>query len=328
MELGLQFARMEPAACRALAQTAEGLGYDLITFPDHVLMEGPEGQYDPHTPLYDVMQVAAIVADATKKIRIGHLVLCNLFRHPVMTAQSLATLDNISNGRAIAGLGSGWTEREFRTTGMQFPPIGERLRMLDEALTCMRSLWTNEETTFAGEFYQLKDAILWPKPKQKPYPPILLGGGGKGLLRLAAKHGDAINLIAETGKAGRITIEEIKRLTNDAFREKISFVREEAKKFGRDPGKIVVSNVVFNLMLTDSREATRKTLESMAPMFGTTVEAMAQSSMSLIGTPEECVIELRRRVKDWSVSQFIFASMTGLDEKLIRRLKEEVLAHL
>jgi alkanesulfonate monooxygenase SsuD/methylene tetrahydromethanopterin reductase-like flavin-dependent oxidoreductase (luciferase family) len=209
MEFGLQLANMEPARFRAIAQAAEGLGYDLITLPDHVVMEGPEGQYDPHTLIYDVMQIAAIIAEATKRIRVGHLVLCNLFRHPVIAAQSLATLDQISGGRAIAGLGSGWTEREFRMTGMPFPPIAERLRMLDEALTCMRSLWTNEQTTFSGEFYEFREAILWPKPVQKPHPPILLGGGGKGLLRIAAKHADAINLIAETGKKGRISVDEI-----------------------------------------------------------------------------------------------------------------------
>jgi probable F420-dependent oxidoreductase len=329
MEFGLQFANMEPARFRALAQTAEGLGFDLVTLPDHVVMEGPEGQYDPHTLIYDVMQIAAIIADATKKIRVGHLVLCNLFRHPVITAQSLATLDNISGGRAIAGLGTGWTEREFRMTGMPFPPITERLRMLDEALTCMRSLWTKEQTTFEGEFYQLKDAILWPKPKQKPYPSIVLGGGGKGLLRIAAKHADAINIIAETGKAGRITIDEIRRMTNDAFREKINFVREEAKRNGRDPKSVVISNVVFSTVVTDSREATRKTLEATAPMFGTTPEALAQSSMSLIGTPEECVTELRRRAKEWDVGQFIFSGAMGShDEQSLRRLKEQILAHV
>ena len=84
---------------------------------------------------------------------IGHLVLCNLFRHPAITAQSLMTLDHLSSGRLLAGFGTGWTETEFRMTGIPFPRIAERLRMLDEALTCIKSLWTKEETTFAGEFY-------------------------------------------------------------------------------------------------------------------------------------------------------------------------------
>ena len=329
MEFGLQLANMEPARFGAMAQAAEGLGYDLITFPDHIVMEGPERQYDPRTLAYDMTLIAAIVADATKRIRVGHLVLCNLFRHPVITAQSLTTLDNISGGRAIAGLGTGWTEREFRMTGIPFPPIAERLRMLDEALTCMRSLWTNEHTTFAGEFYQFRDAILWPKPKQKPYPPIVLGGNGKGLLRIAAKHADVINIVSEAGNRGHISLDEMKRLTNDAYREKIRFVREEAKRLGRDPEAIAISNVVFNLVLTESREATRKTVEASAPMFGTTPEALLQAPLSLIGTNEECAAELRRRAKEWGVSQFIFSgAMAAMDEQMIRRLKEQVLVHV
>jgi probable F420-dependent oxidoreductase len=328
MEFGIQLANMEPAKFRAIAQAAEGLGYDLVTFPDHIVMEGPEKQYDPHTLAYDMTLIAAIVADATKRIRVGHLVLCNLFRHPVITAQSLTTLDNISGGRAIAGLGTGWTEREFRMTGIPFPPITDRLRMLDEALTCMRSLWTNEET-FAGEFYQFRDAILWPKPKQKPYPPIVLGGNGKGLLRIAAKHADVINIVSEAGTKGHISLDEMKRMTSNAFREKVDFVREEAKRHGRDPNAIAISTVVFNLVLTDSREATRKTLEAAAPMFRTSPEALAYAPLSLIGTPEECAVELRRRAKEWSVSQFIFSgAMAPLDEQALRRLKEQVLAHV
>src|SRR5271170_8040533 len=164
LEFGFQFANMEPSRIRDLAQVAEGLDFDDIVFPDHFVLEGPERQSDPHALAWDMMSMAAAVATATKKIRIGHLVLCNLFRHPAITAQSLMTLDHLSNGRLLAGLGSGWTETEFEMTGIPFPPITERLRMLDEAIAVILSLWKNERTTFDGEFYHLKDAILWPKP--------------------------------------------------------------------------------------------------------------------------------------------------------------------
>ncbi len=328
MEFGLQIANLEPSRVRDIAQAAEGLGYDLILFPDHVVMEGPGGQYDPHALAYDHVTMAAVVADATKKIRVGHLVLCNLFRHPVITAQALMTLDHISGGRLVAGLGTGWTETEFKMTGIPFPPIAERLRMLDEALTCIRSLWTNERTTFDGEFYQLRDAILWPKPLQKPHPPILLGGGGKGLLRIAARHADVININIDAGKPGRIDFDEIRRLTDDAYRAKVKFVRDEAARLGRTPDAVQISNPLFQVIITESREATRKTAEAMAPMFGVTPEAMLQAPIGLIGTPDECVAELRRRAKDWGVAQFIFSGGIGADEKQMRRLKEEILAHV
>jgi probable F420-dependent oxidoreductase len=327
MEFGIQLWNLEPAQYRAYAQTIEGLGFDLVAFPDHIVMEQPERQYDPHGLAYDMIAIAAAVIEATKKIRVGHLVLCNLFRHPVITAQSLTTLDHLSGGRLVAGLGSGWTETEFKMTGIPFPPITERLRMLDEALTCIRSLWANERTNFAGEFYKLTDAILWPKPIQKPRPPIIVGGSGKGLLRITAKHSDYINIIIEAGKVGHISLKEMKRLTDESYRAKIDFVREEAKRAGRSADAVKISSMIFTWMLTDSREATRKTAESMAPMFGQTAEQLLQSPMGLIGTPEECIVELKRRIKSWGLSQIIFSG-TGIDEATYRRLWEKVLVHV
>jgi probable F420-dependent oxidoreductase len=325
MEFGLQIANVEWQQLRDIAQAAEGLGFGALFVPDHVVAEGPERQYDPHHLSYDSMIQVAILSEATKTARIGHLVLCNLFRHPVMTAQSLSSLDRLSGGRVLAGLGTGWTEREFRMTGIPFPEIGPRLRMLDEALTCMRSLWTREETTFSGEFYQLRDAILWPKPVQQPHPPILLGGSGKGLLRVAAKHADVVNIISDAGKPGYIKLENVAKLTEDSFRSKIRFVREEARRHGRDGQAIQISNVIFSTILTDSVAATQMTAEGMAPMFNTTPEGMLHSPLALIGTPEQCIAELKRRQREWDLSQVVFGSMP---EDLMRRLGKDVLPHV
>ena len=329
MEFVLQLSNLEPARVRAIAQVAEGVGFDAIVFPDHVVMEGPERQYDPHTLAYDAMIMAAVVADATKKIKVGHLVLCNLFRHPVITAQSLVALDHVSNGRLLAGLGTGWAETEFQMTGIPFPPITERLEMLDEALQCITSLWANERTNFDGKYYHLRDAILWPKPIQKPRPPVIVGGGGKGLLRIAAKYADYVNIVPDAGKGGKVSIDEVKKITDESFRRKLDFVRDEAKRLGRDASAIKFSNFIFNSMITNSREETRKTAEMMAAGFGmANGEAMLQSPVSLIGTPEECIAELKRRAKAWGISQFCFATMMAIDEAQVRRLHEQVLSHV
>jgi probable F420-dependent oxidoreductase len=308
MEYGLQLANLDFRKLRDRAQAAEGQGYRVITVPDHVVMEGPERSFDPHNLSYDPMVMVAVLAEATKKAQVGHLVLCNLFRHPVITAQSLASLDQLSGGRLIAGLGTGWTEREFQMTGLPFPDITTRLRMLDEALTCMRSLWSKDETTFAGEFYKFDGCILWPKTVQQPAPPILLGGGGKGLLRVAAKHADVVNIISDAGKPGYIKFENIAKLTDDAFTLKVKFLRDEAARHGRDGKKIRISNMIFTVILTNSPAKTRATVEGMAPMFNTTPEGMLRSPMVLIGTPEECVAELQRRQREWDVSQVLFGS--------------------
>jgi probable F420-dependent oxidoreductase len=275
-----------------------------------------------------MVAMAAYAAAATRKIRIGHLVLCNLFRHPAITAQSLMTLDHLSFGRAVAGLGTGWTESEFRMTGIAFPPITERLRMLDEALTVIKSLWAKEQTTFDGEFYKLRDAILWPKPVQKPHPPIIVGGGGKGLLRIAAKHADYLNIIPDSGKPGHMSLANARKLTDDSYRGKASFVRDESKRLGRHPDAMKISSFIFMAQLTESREATARSAEMLASAFGQTVDQVLQSPMLLIGTPDDCIIELRRRIRDWGLSQCIFATSAFADEAGLRRLREQLLAHI
>ena len=326
MEYGVQFFPLECDRLREAAQAAEELGFDLITLPDHVIYEGPEGQYDPNALAYDPMICAAVVCQATHKVRVGHLVLCNLFRHPVMTAMSLTTLDRMSGGRLVAGLGTGWTETEFKMTGIPFPDITTRLRMLEEALHCIRSLWTEQKTTFKGEFYHFNQAVLSPKPVQKT-PPILLGGGGKGLLRLAGKHADYVNIISEVGSKGKITFENIRKMTDDAFRAKVKFVRDEAARCGRDPHSVRISNFVFNLVLTDSPEMTRNVAEGMAPVFRQSTEGILQSPLALIGTPEECVRELRRRRDQWGVEQFIF-SVPDANLDTMRKLSEQVIKNV
>src|SRR5260370_38869897 len=147
----------------------------------------------------------------------------------------MMAVDQVSGGGVGGGLGWGWTKREFKRGGIQFPPITERLRMLDEAIEVILSLWKNDRTTFDGEFYHLKDAILWPKPIQQPHPPIIVGGGGKGLLRIAAKYADYVNIIPNACKRGHISMEVVKRTTNKSFREKVSFVPDEANRLGRKP---------------------------------------------------------------------------------------------
>jgi len=321
MKFGLQLAGLDWQALRDLAQTAEGYGFHNLYFPDHLVLEGPQRQRED-IPARDPMVEAAVVIEATKKVRIGHLVLCNLFRHPAVTFRSLATLDEQSGGRVIAGLGTGWTETEFRMTGLPFPDITTRLRMLDEALTCLRGLGKDEPFSFEGEFYKFQEAVLLPKPVQRPFPPILLGGSGKGLLRLAAKHAEALNIISGIGKEGYISMAGVGKLTDATFKQKVRFVREEAKRLGRDGGRIAMSQTVFTLMLTDSPEASRATLESFGGMLQLPPEETRKSPLFLIGTPEECAKELKRREREWELGETIFAAR-GAD--VLKRIATEVL---
>jgi probable F420-dependent oxidoreductase len=309
---------------RDMAQQAEELGFDVLYFPDHLVLEGPERQRIDG-PAFDSMAMAMIAAESTRRVRIGHLVLCNLFRHPAITAQSLATLDHLSGGRALAELGSGWTETEFRMTGIPFPPIGERLRMLDESLTCIRGLWGDTPFSHDGQFYHFREADLSPKTIQKPRPRIVLGGGGTGLLRVAARHADVLNVIADVGRRGFISMQGAAQLDDHGFRAKVDFVRAEAIRMGRDPQSIEMSNFAFSFILADSSDGAKAVREGMAGMLGTTAEAVAQSPMALIGTPEEMIVELRRRAKAWDVREVVIQLQ---DEALATRFAREVMPSL
>lgn len=322
MEIGVYFAGKEFAQYRDLARAAEALGFSSIMLPDHIVYEGVEGEYDPRFLAYDWMMVAAVIAEATKKIQVGHLVLCNLFRHPAIAAQSLTSLDHLSNGRAIVGLGTGWTKSEFDMTGIPFPEIGERLGMLDESLTCMRSLWTNERTTFKGKYYNFNEAILWPKPVRKPHPPIVVGGGGKGTMRIAAKHADYVNIIVEVGAQGQVKTSEIGRFTEDRFKERVKFVREEAVRYGRNPRSIKISATCFIAVLADSRAKEEAAVKEMATVFHSTPDAVRRGLMSLVGNAEEWVNELKRREKELEIEQMIIPVE---DEATLRLIGEQVL---
>ena len=196
--------------------------------------------------------------------------------------------------------------------------------MLDEALTCLRGLWSGEPFTFTGEFYRFENATMPPRPVQRPYPPILLGGSGRGLLRIAARHADELNIISDVGRAGYIALANTRKFDDASFRAKVAFVHEEAKRAGRDGDRIAISTAVFTTIFTDSPAATRATAGQMGAMFGGT-DAVLASPLFLIGTPAEMVAELRRRRTAWGLTEVIL-SFAG--EDVLRRFGEEVLPHL
>ena len=320
MEFGVQIGSAELGEMKALAAKSEALGFGVIMIPDHIVYEGPEKQIDTGWLSYDAMVRAALILEATKRVQVGHLVLCNLFRHPSITAQGITTLDHLSGGRAFCGIGTGWTATEFAMTGIPYPDMATRLEMLDESLTVMKLLWSQERTTFAGKHYQLKDAMLYPKPKSQPK--ILLGGGGKGLLRVAAKHADVVNIIAEVGANGYISTAEAAKLTDDAFRAKVKFLRDEAKRHGRDGNAIRISNVAFTTMITESPEHTKGVCEAMAGFFRIPAEAVPKTPLALIGQPAELAAEISRRRREWDVSQVMFSAR---EPALLDRLANEVI---
>jgi alkanesulfonate monooxygenase SsuD/methylene tetrahydromethanopterin reductase-like flavin-dependent oxidoreductase (luciferase family) len=145
----------------------------------------------PDGPCFETWTTLAAMATQTCRIRIDALVNGVIYRDPATLAKSATMVDIMSNGRLEFTLAAAWVEREFRTYGLPFPPLAERLARLDEALTVVRALWTQPRTTYEGRYHAVHDAPLEPKPLQQPHPPIMVGGSGRGTLQVAAKHADA-----------------------------------------------------------------------------------------------------------------------------------------
>src|SRR5215468_6396513 len=276
------------------AQLAESLGFAVVFVPDHYVFE-LLGTLQTSTPAYEMFFVMATLAQRTRTIRIGSHVACMLFRHPAMTARLFAQIDEASGGRVIAGVGAGWTRAEFAMMGIDFPPVSERLEMMDEAVAVMRGLWGEAPFTFAGRYYRVTDAICRPRPVQQSGPPVMLGGSGNGILRRAGAWADIIHMVPQIGAAGTTTLDEIRRFDDDSLPEKLSRVRAAEATAGRAPGSVRFASTIFSYSPTDSPAQTQAIAESMAGMFGLSPEALRRHPIALIGTPDEMIAELRRR---------------------------------
>jgi F420-dependent oxidoreductase-like protein len=169
---------------------ADEAGFDHIWPFDHLIALGS----DPTKLIFDGWTILGAVAENTKRARIGLNVTGNLYRHPGLLAKIAVTVDHLSGGRLEMGMGAAWNEPEFTMYGLPFPSAADRIRMMDEACSVLKALWTEERATLKGRFYQLDAALAEPKPIQRPYPPIWIGGSGpKRTLRVVAKHADVWN---------------------------------------------------------------------------------------------------------------------------------------
>ena len=308
MDFALQLAGLPPETLLEQARVAESLGFSSLYVPDHLAYEQPGSSLDDTTPAWEATAILGALAVGTTKLRLGGHVLCNLLRHPGLTAQATSTLDHLSGGRAILGLGAGWTRAEFAMMGIPFPDVKERLRMLDEAVRVIKRLFTEDRVDFTGEFYRLDGAFTTPRPVQKPRPPILLGGSGKGLLRIAAREADVVNVIVDSGRKGTVVPEEIAKLTEDGFRRKLDFVRDETRAAGRTDGGPTLSTTIFMLVVTDEAEQADQMAAGMAGAFGISPEEIRRMPIALFGTPEQCIAELRRREREWGIGHMVIGA--------------------
>jgi F420-dependent oxidoreductase-like protein len=175
-------------------RTADRLGFGAVWDYDHFY-----GPSENSAPTYEGWTTLAAMAVVIQRARIGCLVSGVTFRNPAILAKMAATVDHISGGRLNFGLGAGWHEDEHRGYGIDFPSPATRVAMLEEALTVIRKLWTEESVTFTGQFFTLENALCEPKPLQRPHPPIVIGGAEPKMLRVIARHADMWNMPGHEG---------------------------------------------------------------------------------------------------------------------------------
>jgi F420-dependent oxidoreductase-like protein len=171
----------------ATATRAEELGYDSVWVYDH-LHNVP---VPSHETVFESWTALGALSQRTTRVRLGHMVGCNLLRNPALVAKMAATLDVISGGRVEWGIGTGWEEHELRAYGYDFPPPAERIGRVSEAIDIVRAMWTQPDATYDGRYYRVHGAQCDPKPLQQPHPPIWIGGAGEQLmLRVVARQAD------------------------------------------------------------------------------------------------------------------------------------------
>lgn len=231
---------------RAAALEFEALGFDSLWVCDHLY-----GVPVPNLPILEAWTELAAVAALTRRAALGTLVTPPFFRNPGVLAKQVATLDRIAPGRVILGLGAGWFPPEFESYGLPFPPLGERMRALDEIAEVLPRLWTEERVSFDGRYVHLADALCEPKPERRPR--LLVGGGGERvLLRIAARRADLWNNLA---------------LHQPRLAHKIEVLKRHCTEVGRDFDEVEVSQQC-TVVIAGDEAAARTSLEKARKVFG------------------------------------------------------------
>jgi F420-dependent oxidoreductase-like protein len=273
-------------AVLGLTKHAEATGWDAACLTDHFMPNTADRVGDN----LECLGTLAALAGLVPRIRLGTIVLGNTYRHPAVLAKTLTTIDVVSGGRLIAGIGGAWQQNEHQAYGIPFYTVGERLARLDEACQVLKMLWTQDRSTFKGRFYQLDDAPANPKPVQQPHPELLIGGGGeKVTLKIAAKHADHWN----TWGGPRI------------LRAKNAILDQHCAAVGRDPKKILRS-AVMPLVISDDKADVEKVRQASMRRMGFD-EARAQDTV--LGGSVAQVQDTLGQLREAGVGQLFVPSM-------------------
>jgi probable F420-dependent oxidoreductase len=279
---------------RDKARKLEDLGFSTLFMPDHF---GEE-----LAPLPAIAMAAA----HTTTLRVGSLVFDNDYKHPAILAKEAATIDLLSDGRLELGIGAGWMRTDYDQLGLPYDSPAVRVDRFEEALHVVKQCFTGEKFTYHGEHYRISDYASYPKPVQQPHPPLLVGGGGKRVLSIAAREADiiGINPNLRAGEIGRdATVDSLKEKTD----QKVQWVRDAAGPRWDD------IEIQMRFFITSVRPDRMAMAEALAPAFGVSPEEALESGAVLVGTEDEIAEQLHRRREEWGLS-YVVVGDDNVDE--------------
>ena len=269
-----------------IARRAEELGFRTLFLPDHF------GEQLAPIP------AMAAAAAATTKLRVGALVFDNDYKHPVVLAKELATIDVLSGGRVEVGLGAGWMKTDYDQSGISYDPPSTRVDRFEEGLAVIAALFGPDPVTFDGTYYQVTDLVGHPRPVQQPRPPILIGAGMKRMLTIAGRHADIVG-INPSMPNGRIDADTAKSGMAELTDQKLAWVKEAA---GERYADIEINLHNYACIVTDDRQ---KVADEYAQLFGMSAEDMLEFPHAMVGTVEEICESLQARRERWDASYIV-----------------------
>jgi F420-dependent oxidoreductase-like protein len=284
-------------------QNADALGFDSAYVFDHFM---PILGSDTDGPCLEGWTLLTALALRTHVLQVGTLVTGNTYRNPALLAKMATTVDILTGGRVVLGIGAAWFEREHEAYGFPFYTAKERAERLDEALQVITKLWTEDHPSFAGKYYTLDKAPFAPKPLQKPHPPIMIGGKGKKwIMPLVSRYAQQWN--APLG------------LTPDEIRERIAIINAECKRIGRDPCDVEVSAFLVLYAISDVPLA--------GPIMGLAARWMTNENVArglLAGSPKQITEKIQTYV-DAGVTNIIMNIQPPYDVVMMQRFAKEVM---
>jgi F420-dependent oxidoreductase-like protein len=288
---------------RDLAREAEREGFGSVWLMDHLFqipVVAPETD-----PILECWTTLAALAEATTTVKLGTLVSAVGFRPPSIVAKVVATLDVISKGRMIAGLGAGWCDWETLAYGFPFPPTPERLQQLEDAVPILRAMWTEERATFEGRHFHVRNAICSPKPIQQPHVPIMIGGSGaKVTLRIVAEHAQAHNI----GLGDAATCRQV-----------LADLHGHCDRLGRDYDAIWKTRLT-PIMFAESEADIQRRIDHLRPA---AEPEDAFRARTLVGTVEQVTVQLQELI-DAGIQGFVVSFFDADTVTPLRTLMREV----